>query len=456
MNEHAQVIPHPSSYRDPSGFIFSHNSKIYRQVNLVYKENFDHLIASGLYDHLTGQSLLIPHQQILTNFTGEREWYTTLEPAPLPFISYPFEWSFSMLKDAALLTLLLMEKSMEYGMILKDANPYNVQILNGRMIFIDTLSFEKYDETKPWVAYRQFCENFLAPLALMHYGGVPLTKLFLAYPEGIPLDLASSMLPFIARWNIHIQLHIYLNNRVSKENKKEKSSKPFSKKKLVHILASLRSAVESFHLNYKGSWWNYYTEAEQRADYLFFKKEIIQNWLKRGNYRTAFDAGANDGTFSELLAAQNIMVISADTEHYAIDKLYNSVKEKAQTIYPLIVDLANPSPATGINNLERYSLVQRLSVDLVIALAVIHHLCVGKNIPFHKTAQFFKGLGKTLIIEFVPREDEKVTLMLEEKKDVYQWYTQESFEETFRAVFFIESKEIIQDSVRTIYLMKAL
>lgn len=456
MNAPAQVIPHPSSYRDPSGFIFSHKDKIYRQVNLVYKENFDQLMASGLYDQLISQSLLVPHQQIQSNLTGEKEWYTTLEPMPVPFISYPYEWSFSMLKDAALLTLLLMEKSIQHGMILKDATPYNIQLVNGKMTFIDTLSFEKYDEAKPWIAYRQFCENFLAPLALMNYGSVPLTKLFLSYPEGIPLEVASTLLPFKTRWNIHIQLHIHLNNRVLKKNKKEKSSKSFSKQKLVHILSSLRSAIGSFHLKHKSTWWNYYTEAEERDDYLLSKKEIIQGWLKEGDYETAFDAGANDGTFSELLALQNIQVISADTDHFAIEKLYNSVKENGHAIHPLIVDLTNPSPAIGVNNLERFSLLQRLSVDLVIALAVIHHLCVGKNIPFNKMVHFFKGLGKTLIIEYVPKEDEKVKLMLDQKKDIYEWYNQQGFEAAFSAAFLIQSKKVIKDSVRTLYLMKAL
>lgn len=455
MNE-VTAIRHPSSYRDPSGFIFSHNDTIYRQVNLLYKENFNLLIASGLYQRLIAEDLLIPHQEIKSNYTGDNSWYTTLEPAYIPFISYPYEWSFGMLKDAALLTLQLMEKSMDHGMILKDASPYNIQLLNGKMIFIDSLSFERYDEAKPWIAYRQFCENFLAPLALMHYAKVPLTTMFLAYQEGIPLQVAASLLPFKTRWNIHLQLHIHLNSRVSKEHTNEKDHKPFSKKKLAHILSSLRSAIESFKLNYKGTWWNYYSEAEQRDDYLVSKKEIIKKWVAEGKYKTAFDAGANDGTFSKLLASQNIRVISADSDHFAVENLYTCVKEQGHDIHPLVIDLANPSPALGVNNMERVGLIHRLGVDVVIALAVIHHLCLGRNIPFEKVVHFFKSIGKTLIIEFVPREDEKVAQMLEHKNDIYQWYNQQAFEAAFSATFIIQDKFLLKDSVRSLYLMKAL
>jgi len=146
---------HPASYRDPSGFIFKHEGKVYRQVNQVFKEDFDKFISSGLYDELVKDQLLIPHQVIDENLTGDQDWYTTLQPQFIRFISYPYEWCFDMLKDAALLILRLANIAMQYGIILKDASPYNIQWHNGKLIFIDTLSFEKYDETKPWIAYRQ-------------------------------------------------------------------------------------------------------------------------------------------------------------------------------------------------------------------------------------------------------------------------------------------------------------
>src|SRR5215211_487772 len=182
-------IKHPSSYRDPSGFLYYHNNSLYRQVNKSYQEHFEQFISGALYQHLVNQQLLISHQQINVNYLDDTDWYQTIQPELVPFISYPYEWCFDMLKDAALTTLLVAQESMVYNMMLKDASAYNVQWHKGKMIFIDSLSFEKYDDTKPWIAYRQFCEHFLAPLALMHYRKWPLQNLWLAYPDGFPLPL---------------------------------------------------------------------------------------------------------------------------------------------------------------------------------------------------------------------------------------------------------------------------
>jgi hypothetical protein len=450
------LLKHPSSYRDPAGFIFTSNAIIYRQVNLEYKKNYECLKGSGLYEHLVKEGMFIPHQEIKTNFTGDKDWYITLEPENIPFISYPYEWSFDMLKDAALLTLTLMEKSIQRGMILKDATPYNIQFHKGKMVFIDTLSFDVYDETKPWIAYRQFCENFLAPLSLMHYSQMPLSPLFLSYPEGVPLQIAAALLPWKTKLNLHLHLHIHLNSRVSNNKKTDKEVKPFSKQKLSHILSSLRTAIVSFNLNYKGTWWNYYEEAEQRNEYLISKKTLIETWLSQATYKTAFDAGANDGTFSELLAKHKLFVISGDNDHFAINELYKRVKGSGTSIHPVITDLSNPGPAIGFNNDERSALIERINVDVVVALAVIHHLSIGKNIPFEKAVAFFHHLGKDLIIEFAPKEDEKVKVMLQQKEDIYNWYTQSVFEEAFSTHYQILKKENIPGSIRTLYLMKAL
>src|SRR5687768_4434848 len=184
----AAIHHHPSSFRDPSGYIFEKEGAIYRQVNKVFQEDFDFFISGGCYDDLVSKGLLLPHEPILENLTGDDQWYQTLKPEKLSVISYPWEWSFSMLRDAALLTLRLLKEGLEWGMILKDATPYNIQWHKGRLVFIDSLSFEKYDETKPWIAYRQFCEQFLGPLLLAHYAKNPLPELMLAYPDGIPVS----------------------------------------------------------------------------------------------------------------------------------------------------------------------------------------------------------------------------------------------------------------------------
>ena len=450
---------HPSSYRDSSGFLFYEDGVLYRQVNLVFKKDFDRFINGGLYQHLVERNLLIPHQTINQNLTGHPEWYQTLQPEVLPFISYPYEWCFDMLKDAALLTLEVAKEAMNFGMMLKDASAYNVQWNKGRMIFIDTLSFEGYDEQKPWIAYRQFCEHFFAPMALTHYLKEPVQNLLLSYPEGIPLGLVKKLLPLKSKFNLHSYLHLHLHGAVALKSKKSnQDAKPFSKTKMKNLLQSLEDGIRSFSLSKKsGVWSDYYDEAHQRKDYVANKKEIIGNGTGKLPVKTVFDAGGNNGEFSELLRDRVDSIICADFDHYSINHFYNRIKEKKiANIHAVIIDLSNPSPAIGANNKERASFIERTKTDLVLALALIHHLAIGKNIPFDSVAELFYSTGRYLFIEFVPKEDEKVQLMLQQKRDVYSWYTEEAFLKSFEKKFSILSKEKIGDSGRTLYLMQGL
>ncbi|MBO9684800.1 MAG: class I SAM-dependent methyltransferase, partial [Flavisolibacter sp.] len=202
-------------------------------------------------------------------------------------------------------------------------------------------------------------------------------------------------------------------------------------------------------------WSNYYEEAGQRGDYLAVKKQIISDWLSRLNIKTVFDAGANEGEFSELAAGFATYVISTDSDHSAISKLYQKVlQKKSSNIFPFVLDLANPSPAVGVNNKERPSFLERIKVDLTLALALIHHLALGRNIPFEKIAEMFSCAGKYLVIEFVPGEDEMVRLMTSHKKELLPAYTEENFLTAFQKFFFIHHKQEVSASGRTLYLMQ--
>ncbi len=191
--------PVAASFRDPSGFLFSRNGALYRQINRVYADDYDHLISSGLYDQLVKSGLLIPHREVSEKPVYPELAVKVIQPELVPFISYPYEWSFSQLKDAALATLAIQKRSIKAGMSLKDASAYNIQFINGKPTLIDTLSFEIYKEGKPWDAYRQFCQHFLAPLALMARVDVRLGQLLRVFIDGIPLDLASRLLPASTR-----------------------------------------------------------------------------------------------------------------------------------------------------------------------------------------------------------------------------------------------------------------
>lgn len=452
------VIPHPASYRDPSGFIFEKEAVLYRQVNRSFEKDFTAFTSNGCYDHLVKEGLLIPHQEIKENLTGSADWFTTLLPERVPFISYPWEWSFGMLKEAALLTLRLVKEAVAYGMILKDATPFNIQWYKGKMIFIDSLSFEKYNEQEPWIAYRQFCETFLGPLLLMHYRKTPLQELSLAYPDGIPLATIKKLLPGRSRFSLYTYLHIHLHAKVAAQTavNTNKAAKPFSRQKLLNLIRSLQELVQSLRLPVQTSTWShYYEEASQRKDYLLQKEAIIRNWVESLNgSKTCADLGANTGEFSRITAAKGIFTITADADPYCIESLYQRIQqEREENIHPLVLDLSHPSPAIGVNNEERNSFIQRTSVDLVMALALIHHLVIGKNIPFDRCADFFSRLGRQLIIEFVPKTDPKVMEMLSTKKDIFPDYSAEAFEYAFQQRYTIDQKMTVTGSERILYLM---
>lgn len=452
------IQPLASSYRDPAGFVFQKDGILYRQVNKTYRGDFDFFISSGCYAHLVKKRLLISHEEIDQNFFSSADWYKTLLPQRVPFVSYPYEWCFEMLKDAALLTLTLAKESISFGVMLKDATPYNVQWLNGNLVFIDTLSFEKYDSTKPWIAYRQFCECFLSPLLLMHYAGQPILPFLVAYPDGIPLAITKSFLPLRSRLSVHTYLHIHLHEKFASKGP-ERSAVPknnFSEKKLRRLFDSLTLLIQS--LRWKGgktTWQNYYEEASQRSDYLQEKTNMVTSWITElPGIKTALDLGANVGQFSFLLSTHTT-VIAADFDHTAINNLYKKlVKQNERNILALVVDVSNPSPSLGFNNSERTSFIERTSVDLCLALALIHHLSIGKNIPFEKIAFFFEKICNYLIIEFVPKDDQKIEYMLSQKKDIYYNYNEENFIKEFEKHFFIERKQGIANSGRTLYQMK--
>jgi 2-polyprenyl-3-methyl-5-hydroxy-6-metoxy-1,4-benzoquinol methylase len=453
------IVQHPASYRDPSGFVFENNGVIYRQVNLSFQEDFDEFINSGCYDRLVNKRLLIAHEEVAENLNGSPGYYKTIRPRPIQFISYPYEWSFDMLRDAAMLTLQSAREVLEFNMILKDATPYNVQWHEGKLVFIDSLSFVKYKE-EPWIAYRQFCESFLGPLLIMHYSKQQLPELLLAWPDGIPLAVIQSMLPVKSRFSLHSYLHIHLHAKFSqKKNTGNDKANHLSKKKLLDLITSLEVLISKLKTPVqKTAWSEYYDEASQRDNYLDQKKNIVSGWLdKIYPIHRVIDLGANDGEFSKIAAKKNILTIAADLDPYCINNLYSEIKKTEEKyIQPLVIDLSHPTPGMGVNNKERSSFLDRANSDVVLVLALIHHLAIGKNIPFDTIAGMLSRRCRHLVIEFVPKEDEKVKQMLQTKKDIYLNYSQENFETAFTKYFSIVETQSITGTARTLYLMQLL
>jgi 2-polyprenyl-3-methyl-5-hydroxy-6-metoxy-1,4-benzoquinol methylase len=455
--------PLPSSYRDPSGFMFKKDGVYYRQINRIFKDEFDYFISSGCYKELVNQGLLLPHETLSENLTGSPDWYLTLKPEQLKFVSYPYEWSFDMLKDAALLTLRILKTALEKGMILKDATPYNIQFHKGKMFFIDTLSFEKYNEKEPWVAYRQFCETFLGPLLISKYAGQSLNQLFLTWPDGIPLPVIKALLPARSKWSLHLWLHIHLHENIRHRSKSKNTTKRnlnFSKHKLERLIQSLELIVKKLTLKATKTNWNeYYNEASERGNYIQSKQAIIAAWLKElPEVNIAADLGANEGLFSKLVVNEKTYTVAADADEDCINRLYLAAShDKNELIHPVIINVTNPSPAIGILNNERPSFIERGPFDLVLALALIHHLAIAKNIPLLKLAVFLDRIClQYLIIEFIPKEDNKLQLLMRNRKDIFNNYTEGFFEIAFANFFKLVKKEKITDSGRTLYLMKKI
>ena len=304
-------LHHPASFRDSAGFVFRANGVYYRQVNQSYAADYDLLMGSGLYKTLTEKKLLLPHTENTENFTGYPLWYKTLHPQQLSFISYAYEWCFDQLKDAALLTLRIMKLAVEHGMILKDATPFNIQFIKGRPVFIDTLSFEKYDTTKPWIAYRQFCECFLFPLYLEHYLKTGIQKILSNYLDGIPVGVTAKLLPVKSGFNMGVWLHVYLQNNIKKDKEAGRQAS-FDKRKLGHLVDHLESIVKGLSVKESApsTWSNYYRETILSQDYLKEKEALFRSFIDGLDFSTALDAGANDGYFSRILARKNAAVIA--------------------------------------------------------------------------------------------------------------------------------------------------
>lgn len=452
-----------ASFRDPSGFLFTRDRVLYRQVNQSYQKDYDLLMQSGLYEHLVKAKKLIPHTEVELTPAQPELAYKIIQPERVAFISYPYEWCFSELKDAALLTLSVQKAALEHGMSLKDASAYNIQFHHGRPVLIDTLSFEAYQEGKPWVAYRQFCQHFLAPLALMSYRDVRLSQLLRVYIDGIPLDLASELLPANTRLNFGLTAHIHLHASAQKKYSDtpeqaltQAQGRTMNKMSLIGLIDNLQSTVNGLKWEPHGTeWGDYYDSTNYTRAAFDSKMEIVRMFLQKAQPHQVWDLGANTGIFSRLAADMGVLTISSDIDPAAVEKNYQEMQQKKETnLLPLVLDLTNPSPAIGWQNTERDSFINRGPVDAVMALALVHHLAISNNVPLPDLAEFFASLGRWLIVEFIPKEDSQVQRLLATRADIFPQYHQAGFEAAFQPYFIQHECLPIEGSKRIMYLLE--
>jgi ribosomal protein L11 methylase PrmA len=450
-----------ASFRDPSGFVYAAGGTLYRQVNRVFAEEFDACVASGLYDDLAAGGLLLPHRLVGLEHRATPEAHAVIEPERIAFVSYPYEWAFGALRDAALLTLDVQERVLARGFVLRDASAYNVQFRDARPVFIDTLSFARYREGGPWAAYKQFCEHFVVPLALMSTRDVRCGRLQREYLDGIPLDLASALLPF-RTWArpgtlLHVHMHAWATKRYEGASIAAATrTRGLSKRGLLELVGSLRRTVEKLRWRPAGTpWAGYATDHNYSAAALAAKRRLVRDYLAALAPRTVWDLGGNTGAFSRVAREVAQSVVCFDLDPAAVELNYREVRERGETgLLPLQLDLMNPSPATGWAQEERRSLEARGPADALLALALVHHLAIGNNVPLPRVAEAFARLGRALVIEFVPKSDSQVERLLRNRADIFPEYTEEGFERAFERHYEIAGKERIGDSQRSVYLMR--
>ena len=446
-----------SSFRDPAGFLFWLDGTIYRYVAPSYARQFEHARASGLYAEAVAGGQLLPFELAETSTPETEQAVAVLKPQQLPLVTYPYEWSFGQLKDAAVLTLELQLAALKHDMLLKDASAYNVQFVDGRSCFIDHLSFDFVSEHGLWPAYGQFCRHFLAPLALMAETELGLGKLSQLYLDGIPLDVASKLLPRRTWFRPGLALHLHLHARmIRKHASRRVSVQKLPPARLAALADSLLALVRRLSPKRQATEWGaYYSDTNYSGEALEAKKHLVQELVRRVAPKNLWDVGGNNGFFSHAVRDLAGQIVCMDLDIAAVDQNYVRCKaEGVKNMMPLVADVSNPSPGIGFCNRERVTFEEHSKPDLILALALIHHLAIARNIPFVKLAPYFADRGEYLIIEFVPKSDSQVERLLLNRKDVFDDYSDESFRTAFSGYFDALEERPIPSTQRKLFLMR--
>jgi len=461
----------PGSFRDRDSRVVVSDDAIYRALSPEGAEDWEAFSASPLLEQLTAAGKVIGTREVDPSVLGESQDLLptgitkVLEHDRVPFVSYPYEWTFSMLQDAAKLQLELGAAAIDSGLDLKDATPYNVQFIGSQPTFIDIGSFEKITEGEPWIAYRQFCMLYLYPLLFQAHKDIPFHPWMRGSIDGIqPIDAIKvfSLRDRLRRGVfLHTSLHARLDRRANKsgpgsaeENKTNRQVKPGQIKAQLESMNRLVSklkwkAGETSWSGYRQS--NTYSDEDDRRKQAFVGEVAAQ--LKPG---LTWDMGCNDGAYSRIAAESSERVVAFDFDHATVEALYRSLREEGNTkILPLVSNLADPSPALGWRGLERKTLADRGAPDLMLALALIHHVSISANIPIADFLQWARDLETTLLVEFPKRTDPMVRALLANKHEgANPDYEEGNFERELEKRFEVERREELPSGDRILYLAR--
>jgi SAM-dependent methyltransferase len=457
------VRTEPGSFRDRSARVFYSGEGVYRGLSAAALSEWESLERTRFWAELKAKGHVVR-----TTRLEEREaasltagaFPAVLSHEAVPFISYPYEWTFGMLKDAGLSQLEILSAALAEDFILKDASAFNTQWIGARPVFIDIASFERVPSGEPWAGYRQFCQMFLYPLMLQAYRGVPFQPLLRGAIDGIPPEICNRLLSTRDLLRAGVFSHVFLQARLaaryastSVDVKRELKSVGFHKELIrANVQGLLRLVAKLERQGSRSEWSEYandnsYTDADQAA-----KQEFVATVARSKAWSLAWDIGCNTGTFSRIAASGSKYVVAMDFDELAVERLYRALRaEGHKSILPLCMNLADPSPNLGWRGLERLDLAGRGRPDLVLCLALIHHLVISANIPMDEAIGWLASLGASLVIEFPTREDPMVKRLLRNKRDVYADYDLANFERRLADAFVVERRMPLESGTRVLY-----
>ena len=465
-----------ASFRDPDGFVIESSNRIFRRVHAHGADAFRLLLDSpGLAPFRDAGRLVATTrssneevQDVLGNLPlglGEGEWWS--HPRVF-FPTYPWEWTSGMLWAAASLTLDLAEAALADGLILKDASAENVLFENGLPLFVDALSFRPLRSgASIWRAQAQFEQQFLIPLVLSRTTGMGVHRWYYAYPKGVPPEEAARLLPTFARfWGPGLR-YCVLPSLFGKLCTRlpegflytERLGIPDERARyaLGHSLHGLRKALNSLKpTSSRASHWSHYAETgcnypveEQRA-----KEAFLKDVLQHVQPTTVLDLGSNTGQFSRMAAAQGARVVAVDSDSSALEISEGKSLAGSMGITHLIMDLANPTPASGWQNTERSSFLGRAAgrFDMILALALLHHLLVTERIPRATVITWMRGFGAAhWVVEWTLPQDSNFKRLVRGREELYTNLTREAFEAEVLIGFEIREKREIMGGGRWLY-----
>jgi ribosomal protein L11 methylase PrmA len=444
--------------------VFDTGSRIFRTINRMAMADFEAVLATGFLDRLVEQGRLVPWS-VVSNAEAQSLFpgaACVLEHPRLDVISHPYEWSFGMLRAAALLHLDIALEALNAGLTLTDATAYNIQFVGHKPVFIDHLSFRPYREGEFWSAHRQFCEQFLNPLLLRAELGIPHNAWFRGALEGIPTDQLARLLPVRARLSLRMNAHVFLPAHYQKGTQSDavrgsgslRPGKGLPRRGYEGLLRQLRGWIGSMSPgDRKASVWGDYAEQNTYADSeTAEKRRIVAEFAALRRPRLLLDIGCNSGFFSEAAIAGGAgAVVGFDFDQHSLDNAYRRSVEKTLPFQALFLDAANPSPRQGWRQAERAGFAERARADAIIALAFIHHLAIARNIPLDQLIAWLAERAPNGLIEYVPKTDPTVQAMLRYREDIFADYNPEAFERLLARHANIVASTKVSASGRTIY-----